>query len=523
MYLDYYKISENPFFRNSRDKTSLWLGGNLPQIFSIIEQAIVEKTGVVFLAGDAGTGKSTVIKMITDVLENRFIIATLSNPDLTGLDFFNVLSIKLGFDKEFKSKSAFLVHLRNFLRNSHSINKNILLIISQAERLKLELFEELALLADIELNDKKMISILLVGVKGWMEEPTQKNAIKISNKTSVKCNLDPLNQADTASYIAYCLSSVGTQKKVFNEEAIQQIFSFSKGNLNLINTICDRALRKGYSYRKKKINPAIIKECKKEIQQKIQIDEDVEPRGEPVSEKTIKEKESIITGFSAGPRRWLWFKALLVILFLFSSYLLYNFQTEDTNMWKTDEIARKEYDFHKLKEKEALSFDTPQEITESSIDSVSVTQGSNSVSPDNENEGLEASPAENRQNSDETTETKHYWPFPTFKKIIYFKYDSNTLPPDSLEILDKIADFAIHNPDREFIIKGYTDSTGAYSYNLTISKFRADSAKNYLIAKGVDPAKLDTLGLGSQDPIFSNATAGGRQLNRRVEIELKLE
>ena len=90
-------------------------------------------------------------------------------------------------------------------------------------------------------------------------------------------------------------------------------------------------------------------------------------------------------------------------------------------------------------------------------------------------------------------------------------------------MLDKISDFAIHNPENEFIIKGYTDSTGADRYNLTISKFRANSVKSYLIAKGVDPTKLEALGLGSQNPIFSNRTAGGRKLNRRVEIELKLD
>ena len=106
--------------------------------------------------------------------------------------------------------------------------------------------------------------------------------------------------------------------------------------------------------------------------------------------------------------------------------------------------------------------------------------------------------------------------------ILYylFLFPLSILP---FPILYKIADFAIHNPETEFIIKGYTDSIGADSYNLTISKFRANSVKSYLIAKGVDPSKLAAFGLGSQNPIFSNRTAGGKKLNRRVEIELKLD
>ena len=144
-------------------------------------------------------------------------------------------------------------------------------------------------------------------------------------------------------------------------------------------------------------------------------------------------------------------------------------------------------------------------------------------SPNIENEDIEPFSTEKIKSSDRLTKNDREWPFSTYKKIIYFKYDSNTLSPESLEILDKIADFAIHNPENEFIIKGYTDSIGADSYNLTISKFRANSVKSYLIAKGVDSSKLATFGLGSQNPIFSNRTAGGRKLNRRVEIELKLD
>jgi outer membrane protein OmpA-like peptidoglycan-associated protein len=202
---------------------------------------------------------------------------------------------------------------------------------------------------------------------------------------------------------------------------------------------------------------------------------------------------------------------------------LYKSQTENSNIWRTDEIAQKNYNFHKLKEEESTSPDTPPGTNKNYSNPDTEKQATVPVSPNIKIEGLELSTAEKRNSAGKLTKTNREWPFSTYKKIIYFKYDSNTLSPESLEILDKIADFAIHNPENEFVIKGYTDSTGADSYNLTISKFRANSVKSYLIAKGVDPTKLETFGLGSQNPIFSNRTAGGRKLNRRVEIELKLE
>jgi len=361
----------------------------------------------------------------------------------------------------------------------------------------------------------------LIGRQGWIDASMQENIKRISDKIVLVCNLDPLNEEHTAKYIQYCLGTAGTKRKIFSDNAIHEIFSFSRGNLNLINSICDLALRKGYPYKKKTINTAIVKECGVELGGKDTVDSDVNPPPKLFVKKVKKKKITIDQPFS--PKRWLWIKALFVLLFIFSSYILYKSQTENSSIWRTDEMAHKNYNFYKLTEEESSSPDTTQGTHKNQSYSESEKQAATPGSPHFENEGFESSTTGKKNSSDKLTKTNREWPFSTYKKIIYFKYDSNTLSPESLEILDKIAEFAIQNPDMEFIIKGYTDSTGADSYNLTISKFRANAVKSYLIAKGVDPTKLETFGLGSQNPIFSNRTAGGRKLNRRVEIELNLD
>jgi general secretion pathway protein A len=69
------------------------------------------------------------------------------------------------------------------------------------------------------------------------------------------------------------------------------------------------------------------------------------------------------------------------------------------------------------------------------------------------------------------------------------------------------------------MVKGYTDSEGSLSYNRSVSEFRANIIKSYLVGKGVDPVRITSQGMGPQEPIASNDTAEGRRLNRRVEIE----
>ena len=68
------------------------------------------------------------------------------------------------------------------------------------------------------------------------------------------------------------------------------------------------------------------------------------------------------------------------------------------------------------------------------------------------------------------------------------------------------------------LVVGHTDSTGDPGHNLRLSLARAESVKDHLVAIGADASKIETLGLGSEDPIASNDTREGRMQNRRVDI-----
>jgi outer membrane protein OmpA-like peptidoglycan-associated protein len=69
-------------------------------------------------------------------------------------------------------------------------------------------------------------------------------------------------------------------------------------------------------------------------------------------------------------------------------------------------------------------------------------------------------------------------------------------------------------------ISGYTDSTGPLSLNQKLSEDRAGAVRTYLLAQGINPARIDSAGYGPANPIASNASEDGRQANRRVEIKL---
>ncbi len=104
--------------------------------------------------------------------------------------------------------------------------------------------------------------------------------------------------------------------------------------------------------------------------------------------------------------------------------------------------------------------------------------------------------------------------------IIFFSHNSKELSDKAKEKLDRVVEIIHNNPPANISLNGYTDSYGKRSYNEMISMERANMVKAYLVGKGVKSSNIQTFGHGAQKFIVSNKTLEGRQLNRRVEIEL---
>ncbi|MFO7312829.1 OmpA family protein [Rhodothermus marinus] len=108
----------------------------------------------------------------------------------------------------------------------------------------------------------------------------------------------------------------------------------------------------------------------------------------------------------------------------------------------------------------------------------------------------------------------------TFDSGILFDFDSATLRPEAREKLRRLAESLKKYPETEVLIVGHTDSTGPEEYNQRLSERRAEAAAAFLMQQGIRPSRIRTMGKGETEPIASNATEEGRQLNRRVEIAI---
>ena len=106
------------------------------------------------------------------------------------------------------------------------------------------------------------------------------------------------------------------------------------------------------------------------------------------------------------------------------------------------------------------------------------------------------------------------------KLLVYFGRDFNEMQKNTFALLDALSVLMRRQPTARLVIRGYTDSSGVYSYNKKLSKFRANMVKSYLVGKGTDSSRIETLGMGPANPLKSNAFEKTRRFNRRVEIEI---
>jgi OOP family OmpA-OmpF porin len=103
---------------------------------------------------------------------------------------------------------------------------------------------------------------------------------------------------------------------------------------------------------------------------------------------------------------------------------------------------------------------------------------------------------------------------------INFDFNKSTIKPESIPILYNAAEILLRNPDIKIEIQGHTDNIGSENYNQKLSLRRAESVRNFLIAKGIADNRLTTVGYGKSKPIMDNKTEQGRGLNRRIEFKV---
>ncbi|MDX1587279.1 MAG: OmpA family protein, partial [Balneolaceae bacterium] len=109
----------------------------------------------------------------------------------------------------------------------------------------------------------------------------------------------------------------------------------------------------------------------------------------------------------------------------------------------------------------------------------------------------------------------------TIASDVLFAFDKSEIRETAKPTLARVADALFKNPDKDLLVVGPTDAIGTEAYNQGLSERRAASVKEYLVDAGISADRIMTQGMGETQPVASNDTPEGRQLNRRVEMTIE--
>ena len=265
MYKSFYKLSERPFQINS-DPRFLWLGVKHSEALAVLKYGLIGEKGFLLLTGDVGTGKTTLVNTLLKTIDDTVLVANVTDPSMDLIGFLNHIALSFNIQQKFNRKEEFLIYFKDFLMKTclHD-GKKTLLIIDEAHKLSLELLEQIRLLSNIELPEKKLISIFFVGQNELNQKLMSHECRALRQRVTLNHNVKPLSETETRQYTKHRLKVAGTETQLFDGKAIHEIYLFSGGCPRLINMICDRALLTGYVRGQKKVTADIIKECAQEV------------------------------------------------------------------------------------------------------------------------------------------------------------------------------------------------------------------------------------------------------------------
>jgi general secretion pathway protein A len=247
MYSSLYGFREKPFSMTP-DPAFLFLSKNHKEAFAHLLYGINSKAGFIELAGEVGTGKTTVLRTLLDQLDqDKYRTALIFNPCLSPLELLQNINREYGIPSSELINSKLIDALNEFLLRENAAGRTVVLVVDEAQNLTPVVLEQIRLISNLETEKEKLIQILLVGQPELEEMLTQPEMRQLRQRITVHYYLKPMDYEDTVAYIHHRLAVAGGNGRVaFSKEALKRIFRYSKGLPRLINITCDRALLAGY-------------------------------------------------------------------------------------------------------------------------------------------------------------------------------------------------------------------------------------------------------------------------------------
>jgi general secretion pathway protein A len=265
MYRKFYGISANPFQMNP-DPRFLYMTPTHEGAMSSMIVGIRERKGITVVTGEVGTGKTTLVHALLNGLSGNFRTAFVFHSSVLFQDLLRNILLELGEKIRDNDLTSMINQFHRHMMERMAKDETVVIAIDEGQNLNIDVIEKLFRIFIQEAPAAKLIQILLIGQP---ELENKLDTIKLQDfkrLVTTRFRIDTLDEKECGEYIEHRLEVAGSAGAcIFKPEAVRLIWKYSQGIPRVINTLCDCALRNGFTASQKTIDRKIAKDAIREM------------------------------------------------------------------------------------------------------------------------------------------------------------------------------------------------------------------------------------------------------------------
>ena len=229
-------------FENAPNPRFLWLSPAHSESLVRLSYALRQRRGCAILTGEPGCGKTLLTRAVVQRLEShRYEIGLLTNPHGGRVDLLREVLYELGVETAESDRAELQHQLHDLIARNFRQGRETIIIVDDAQQADdPEWFEELSALLNVQTNERSLVTILLAGTPDLI--PKVHAVRHLDRRVSIRCQVAPLTEEQTAQYLRYRLSVAGCREEIFSPDAVVAIHQATQGIPRQINDLGDSAM-----------------------------------------------------------------------------------------------------------------------------------------------------------------------------------------------------------------------------------------------------------------------------------------
>ena len=266
MYTSFFGLNEKPF-SITPDPRYLFMSERHTEALAHLIYGVRESGGFIQLTGEVGTGKTTLVRTVLQQVPATADVAVILNPQISRNEFLSAICEELGVPLAASAHSIkdLTNALNAYLLDNHSKGRRTILIVDEAQNLRIDVLEQVRLLTNLETTKQKLLQIILIGQPELREMLARNDLRQLAQRITGRYHLEPLSKDEALAYIDHRLKVAGAVGSIFSPAAKRELFRLTQGVPRMINVIADRAMLGAFTQEERIISPQLLRRAASEV------------------------------------------------------------------------------------------------------------------------------------------------------------------------------------------------------------------------------------------------------------------